>query len=107
MSNGEKKYIKFQDLSELVNIGQVEQEARRLWDIQQRKRRRIEHWLIRALPVGLLIMACVFYALSAPHTAYIINLITPGWGWTAPIGFELGSDSAYKTIQRARKDVQA
>lgn len=86
----DKKYIKFQDLSELIDIGAVEVEARKAWEKQQRRQRRLEQWMMRLMPFGLLVMAVVFYLLSAQHTAMIVNLITPGWGWVAPIGFELG-----------------
>lgn len=86
----DKKYIKFQDLSELIDIGAVEVEARKLWEKQQRRQRRLEQWMVRLMPFGLLVMAIVFYLLSAQHTAMIVNMITPGWGWVAPIGFELG-----------------
>lgn len=86
----DKKYIKFQDLSELIDIGAVEIEAREKWEKQQRRQRRLEQWMMRLMPFGLLTMAIVFYLLSAQHTAMIVNMITPGWGWVAPVGFELG-----------------
>lgn len=86
----DKKYIRFQDLSDIVDIGAVEIKARKDWEKQQRRQRRLEQWMMRGMPFGLLVMAIVFYLLSAQHTAMIVNMITPGWGWVAPVGFELG-----------------
>jgi hypothetical protein len=82
--------ITAKDLSTLISIGDVEETARQNWERTQRRRRGISQWLVRSLPVALMIMLIVFYALSAPHTAELLNKITPGVGWLAPVGFELG-----------------
>lgn len=84
------KYITIKDLTETINIADVEKTARDSWDKQQRRRRKLETWVVRLLPVGLIVMVIAFYLLSAPHTAYLLDMITPGWGFIAPIGFELG-----------------
>lgn len=83
-------HVTMKILQESIAIHEVEQEARARWDRQLRKRRRVEQWIVRGLPFAVLVMAIVFYTLSAPHTAAILDIITPGWGRFAPIGWELG-----------------
>lgn len=78
------------DLSLKINIGEIEESARAKWDKQQTRRRNISQWLVRLLPPALIVMLLVFYMLSAPHTAELLDRITPGMGRVAPIGFELG-----------------
>lgn len=82
--------ITAKDLSLTINVGNIEEEVRAAWEQKQKARRGLVQWMVRALPLGLLIMLVVFYTLSAPHTAGLIEKITPGWGMVAPIGFELG-----------------
>lgn len=82
--------VTMKNLQEQIVIHDVERDARARWDRQRRRSRRLEQWIVRGLPFAVLIMAIVFYTLSAPHTAGILDLITPGWGRYAPIGWELG-----------------
>lgn len=91
--------ITLKELSEIIDIGAIEKNARSEWDKQQKSRRRIEQSLIALLPFGLLIMTAIFYGLSAPHTASILRLITPdivvfgahfNVGDVSPVGWELG-----------------
>lgn len=83
-------YVSAKVLSETINIDEVIEEARKTWDKRNRSRRRLEQWLVRLLPVGLVVMTAIFYGLSAPHTAALLTLITPTFGPFAPLGFELG-----------------
>lgn len=85
-------YVSIKVLQESINISEVEQEARAAWEREHRKRRRVEQWIIRLLPFGLILMVCIFYGLSAPHTAALLSLITPTpvGQYLAPLGFELG-----------------
>lgn len=77
-------------LVEKIDIASVETQARVNWAKRQRAQRRVEEWLVRLLPFGLVVMVIAFYLLSSPHTGSILDLITPGMGWAAPVGFELG-----------------
>lgn len=77
-------------LSEQINIPDVETRTREKWERDIRRRRRIEVWLVRLMPYLIILMGVVFYSLSAPHTANILNMITPGWGNFSPIGWEFG-----------------
>jgi hypothetical protein len=38
-----------------------------------------------AIPYFIVIVALGAFALSAPHTASVLNSLTPGWGWVGPI----------------------
>lgn len=88
----DSKQITVKSLSEHIDIHGVQKEARNSWDSEQRKRRRVEHWLIRFLPFGMVVMVLIFYGLSAPHTAHLLSLITPTFvgQYLAPVGWELG-----------------
>lgn len=83
-------YVSMKVLSETLNIDQIAEDAHSQWVKRENKRRSLERWLVRLIPIGLLVMAVVFYLLSAPHTAGIVNLITPEYGKLAPIAWELG-----------------
>lgn len=85
-------YISMKVLQETIDISEVEKGARAEWEREHRKRRRVEQWIIRLLPFGLILMVGIFYGLSAPHTAALLSLITPNFvgQYLAPLGFELG-----------------
>lgn len=83
-------YITIRDLSEQLAIHDIEKAARREWELESRRRQKLEKWIVALLPPALLVMTAVFYMLSAPHTAGLLDFITPGFGWIAPIGMELG-----------------
>ncbi len=83
-------YVSIKVLSETLNIDTIIEDARQEWQKRENKRRSLEKWLVRLIPIGLIIMAVVFYLLSAPHTAGIVNIITPEYGKLAPIAWELG-----------------
>jgi hypothetical protein len=85
-----QKKLTYVELFNTINIGTVERDVRAEWDKDQRRKRRIEEKFVLLLPFGLVLMFAVFYALSAPHTASLINMITPGWGSFSPVGMELG-----------------
>lgn len=85
-------YVSAKVLSETINIDEVIEGARTEWEGRQKKRRSLERWLIKSLPFGMVLMVAIFYGLSAPHTATLLGLITPGFvgQYLAPLGWELG-----------------
>lgn len=60
--------------------------------------RAIDH----SVPYWLIIIALVMFVLSAPHTASVFDQLTPGWGWSAPLGVEFGLLYAAFRRKRAR-----
>lgn len=84
------KNVTMRTLQEEIDIDAVERAARKEWEATQRRRRRVEQWIVKLIPFGVVLMTGIFYMLSAPHTAQLLNLITPGFGNLSPLGFELG-----------------
>lgn len=75
----------------IPDIKEVRIKARAEWERSMRRRQGIQDRIGHTIPFWLIGIATVFYLLSAPHTAGTFNLLTPGWGWAAPIGVELGT----------------
>jgi len=82
--------VTLKDLNQRIDVSLVQTQARGKWEKRERGRLSLEHRILNLLPIGLVVMVAVFYSLSAPHTAHILNMVTPGWGVIAPIGFEIG-----------------
>lgn len=82
--------VTLRDLSEWIDIQAEREAARKLFEAQQNSRRNLNAWLVYLLPWSQLIVFVVFYLLSAPHTVYLVERITPNAGKIAPVGFELG-----------------
>jgi hypothetical protein len=82
--------VTFRDLNEWIDIQAEQDSARSAFEAQQSRRRNLNGWLVVLLPWSQLIVFVVFYLLSAPHTVYLVERITPGAGKLAPIGLELG-----------------
>lgn len=82
--------ITLSDLSKWVDLQDIQDTARTTFEAQQRRRRNLNAWLVMLLPWFQLVSFVVFYSLSAPHTVYLMERITPTWGKLAPIGLELG-----------------
>lgn len=78
------------DLRKEIQIGQIAEDAEKQWRKEQSGKQSITQRLLWSVPFLMIILFAVFYAISAPHTAGFVNLITPGAGWFAPIGFEFG-----------------
>lgn len=82
--------VTLSDLSKWVDLQDIQDTARNTFEAQQRRRRNLNAWLVMLLPWFQLVSFIVFYALSAPHTVYLMERITPVWGKLAPVGLELG-----------------
>jgi hypothetical protein len=64
--------------------------ARDAWEKRARANLSVQERIGVSVPWWLVAIAAVFYALSSPHTAGVFDMLTPGWGWVAPIGVEFG-----------------
>lgn len=82
--------ITLKRLNEVIDLKSEEDNAHALFDSQQVRRRNLNSWLVVALPWFQLISFVVFYLLSAPHTVYLVERITPNAGKLAPVALELG-----------------
>lgn len=72
------------------DVREVREEARRAWERFERRRIGVQERIGQSVPWWLVLIAGVFYLLSAPHTAATFDKLTPGWGWAAPVGVEFG-----------------
>lgn len=82
--------ITYKDLNEWIDIQAEQDNARTVFESQQRRKRDLNAWLVVLLPWFQLVSFVVFYLLSAPHTVYLVERITPGAGKLAPLGLEFG-----------------
>jgi len=73
------------------DVKAVRVRARAEWERVARRKLGIQERIGESIPFWLIGIAVVFYMLSAPHTAGTFDLLTPGWGWAAPVGVELGT----------------
>lgn len=72
------------------NVAAVRDQARRAWEKQARKNIAIQERIGESISWWIVVVALVFFALSAPHTATVFAMLTPWFGYVAPIGVELG-----------------
>ncbi len=73
------------------NVIDTRAKAREQWEHQQQyKTGLFERLVTAAIPLGLFVIAAVFFTLSAQHTVDIFTIIFPGVGVIAPVGIELG-----------------
>lgn len=75
---------------QLPDVKAVLAQARQEWEQKQSRQINIQERVASSIPYWLIAIAVVFYLLSAPHTAATFDLLTPGWGFAAPIGVEAG-----------------
>lgn len=72
------------------NVAYVRMIARREWEKQARKRLTVQERVGEGISWFVVVVAAVFFLLSAPHTAKVFGLITPWLGYAAPVGVECG-----------------
>lgn len=72
------------------DVAQVRIEARRAWEQQYQRRISFRARVDQIVPYGTVLIALVFFILSAPHTAEVFNLLVPVVGYIAPVGIEAG-----------------
>lgn len=73
-----------------VNVAVIRAEARAAWENDAKQKTGVQERIGASVHWWLVIVAAVFFALSAPHTAAIFNAITPVVGMIAPLGVEFG-----------------
>lgn len=91
--------------SPTINIEEVHRRARLRWLREEAPRRNFTDLLSASVPYWLVIIASVFFILSAPHTAGVFHTITPGFGLVAPLGIEFGL--LYAAFRRTQDRRQA
>lgn len=73
-----------------LNMEAIRQSARQRFHAARKHKRSRRDWIEAAAPFGLLIILLAAFLLSAPHTAAIFNMITPGYGWAGVMFVEFG-----------------
>lgn len=73
-----------------LNIESLAQHAKENWFKQKSKRRGFRQLIEDSVPSWIVIVALALFALSAPHTTKMFDMITPGWGWAGIFLCEFG-----------------
>jgi hypothetical protein len=73
-----------------LNIEAIRQQARKDWFKQRTKQRSLRELIEASVPNWLIIVALALFFLSAPHTAKMFDMITPGFGWAGVLLCEFG-----------------
>ena len=77
-------------MNETLDMETIYREERKRWLREEAPRRSFRDVVADSVPYWVVIVALVLFGLSAPHTAEIFNMLTPGWGFIAPVGVEFG-----------------
>lgn len=77
-------------MNEPLDMETIYREERRRWMREEAPRPSFRDIVADSVPYWIVIVALVLFGLSAPHTAEIFNMLTPGWGFIAPVGVEFG-----------------
>lgn len=77
-------------MNNILDMETIYREERSRWFKEDAPRRSFRDVVATSVPYWIVIVALVLFALSAPHTAAIFDMLTPGWGFIAPIGVEFG-----------------
>jgi hypothetical protein len=72
------------------DVAKTRQKARADWEHEQQRRIPFQERIGLTVPWWLIIVAAVFFTLSIPHTAKTFAIITPTFGYVAPLGVEFG-----------------
>lgn len=77
-------------MTTLPDIETIYRQERKRWLREEAPRRSFRDLITGSVPYWIIIVALVLFGLSAPHTSNIFDMLTPGWGFIAPIGVEFG-----------------
>jgi hypothetical protein len=87
------------------NVSEVRAKARQAWEKQARKNISLVDRIGEKISWAIVIVAVVFFVLSAPHTVQVFGLLTPVVGFIAPVGIECTQLflSFWRKLSRANK----
>ena len=77
-------------MNETLDMETIYREERKRWFREEAPRYSFRDLVAASVPYWIVIVALVLFGLSAPHTAEIFDMLTPGWGFIAPVGVEFG-----------------
>lgn len=70
------------------NVSEVRAQARKAWEKEAKKNMSLVDRIGEKISWAIVIVAVVFFVLSAPHTVQVFSLLTPVVGFIAPVGIE-------------------
>lgn len=73
-----------------IDIAEVYRTEKQRWMKTEAPRRGFREIVAASVPYWIILVAVCLYLLSAPHTAAIFSMITPGFGVVAPLAVEFG-----------------
>lgn len=73
-----------------LNMEAIRQTAKMRFMAARRRKRTLRDWIEGIVPLGLIVIVIAVLLLSAPHTATMFNMITPGWGGAGVLLVEFG-----------------
>ncbi len=76
--------------TELIDIEAIYRQEHQRWLRDEAPRQSVRDRISQSVPYWIILVANVLYSLSAPHTAFVFDKLTTGWGWIAPVGVEFG-----------------
>ncbi len=77
-------------MSDMIDIEAIYRQERQRWLRDEAPRQSVRDRISHRVPYWIILVAVVLYSLSAPHTAFVFDKLTTGWGWIAPVGVEFG-----------------
>ncbi|HEX3053736.1 MAG TPA: hypothetical protein VHP83_23965 [Aggregatilineaceae bacterium] len=72
------------------DVALVRAQARAQWEKEARKKISIQERIGDSISWFIVVVAAVFFLLSAPHTMQVFAILTPFVGYIAPVGIECG-----------------
>ncbi len=87
-----------------IDMDMLERAARTRWLKESAPRASLGELLGRAVPYFVIVTFLAGYTLSAPHTSAVLDMLTPGFGFVAPVMVELSL--IYAAFARRRAKLQ-
>lgn len=77
-------------MNQVIDVETIYRQERQRWLKEEAPRKNMRDVIGDSVPYWIVVVAIVLYGLSAPHTVFVFDQITPGWGFVAPVGVEFG-----------------